>query len=144
MRYSSIILGDVEQFLFFFPPLCVCFAANSSVANKSQVYLLQHDKSSRHADTGLVETKWAQENRKNKKIKKNYALPTLVWVEVVNTDSSLPPVWELEQHNKNDCFLKSSRDVLQRRKKLPWRVSIDPGQPAVFLKYRRLPLVPVC
>jgi hypothetical protein len=71
MRYSSIILGDVEQFLFFFPPLCVCFAANSSVANKSQVYLLQHDKSSRHADTGLVETKWAQENRKNKKIKKN-------------------------------------------------------------------------
>lgn len=51
---------------------------SSSVATKrASLYLLQHDKSigrGAGGDTGLVETKWAQENRKNqqktKKVKK--------------------------------------------------------------------------
>lgn len=57
--------------IFSFPPICVCFAANSSAANESQVYLLQHDKSSRrHADAGLVENQMGTREQENKKYKK--------------------------------------------------------------------------
>lgn len=50
--------------LFFFPPLCV-FCYKFLGGKQVSLYLLQHDKSISHgADTGLVETKWAQENRK--------------------------------------------------------------------------------
>lgn len=56
----------------FFPPLTrVFFRHELLCGGRASLYLLQHDKSiSRGADTGLVETKWAQENRKKKK-KKN-------------------------------------------------------------------------
>ena len=53
-------------FFSFFPPLCV-FCYKFLGGKQVSLYLLQHDKSiSRGADTGLVETKWAQENRKIK------------------------------------------------------------------------------
>lgn len=51
-------------YFIFFPPLCV-FCYKFLGGKQVSLYLLQHDKSISHgADTGLVETKWAQENRK--------------------------------------------------------------------------------
>lgn len=69
------MLKQFFSFGFFYPSLlyvCVLLPIPRR-ANESQVYLLQHDKSSRrHADTGLVENQMGTREQENKKYKKKW------------------------------------------------------------------------